>query len=168
MRSKLCAYADALVTTPTLQPADRFSRKRFKQCPLVFLIKASCETERQRQRSEANGSEHLTGERSWSGTVLGTDSDINTGMAATQSNSGCWGVISAPYSRFLLHRFSCENYTVLNERMTMKHVWESMCKETSVASQTCGKLTLRWLMSYIYGAPILDVSRSHTTTQHSR
>jgi len=29
-------------------------------------------------------------------------------------------------------------------------------------------LTHRRLMSYIYGAPILDVSRSHTTTQHSR
>jgi hypothetical protein len=29
-------------------------------------------------------------------------------------------------------------------------------------------LTLRLLMSYIYGAPILDVSRSHTMTQHSR
>jgi len=31
-------------------------------------------------------------------------------------------------------------------------------------------LTLRWLMSYIYiyGATILDVSRSHKTTQHSR
>ena len=29
-------------------------------------------------------------------------------------------------------------------------------------------LTLRWLMPYIYGATILDVSRSHTTTQHSR
>jgi len=29
-------------------------------------------------------------------------------------------------------------------------------------------LTLRLLMLYIYGAPILDVSRSHTTTQHSR
>jgi len=29
-------------------------------------------------------------------------------------------------------------------------------------------LTLRRLKSYIYGAPILDVSRSHTTTQHSR
>ena len=33
-------------------------------------------------------------------------------------------------------------------------------------------LTLRWLMSYIYiyiyGAPILDVSRSHTMTQHTR
>jgi len=28
--------------------------------------------------------------------------------------------------------------------------------------------TLRLLMSYMYGAPILDVSRSHTTTHHSR
>ena len=28
-------------------------------------------------------------------------------------------------------------------------------------------LTHRLLISYIYGAPILDVSRSHTTTQHS-
>ena len=28
--------------------------------------------------------------------------------------------------------------------------------------------TFRLLMSYVYGAPILDVSRSHTTTQHSR
>ena len=29
-------------------------------------------------------------------------------------------------------------------------------------------LTFRLLMPYIYGAPILDVSRSHTTTQRSR
>ena len=29
-------------------------------------------------------------------------------------------------------------------------------------------LTFRLRMSYIYGAPILDVSRSHTTTQHRR
>ena len=29
-------------------------------------------------------------------------------------------------------------------------------------------LIFRLLMIYIYGAPILDVSRSHTTTQHSR
>ena len=29
-------------------------------------------------------------------------------------------------------------------------------------------LTFRLLMLYVYGAPILDVSRSHTTTQHSR
>ena len=36
-----------------------------------------------------------------------------------------------------------------------------------IASLRC-RLILRRLMSYIYGAPILDVSRSHTTTQHSR
>jgi len=30
------------------------------------------------------------------------------------------------------------------------------------------QLTLRSLTLYIYGAPTLDVSRSHTTTQHSR
>jgi len=29
-------------------------------------------------------------------------------------------------------------------------------------------LPLRLLMSYIHGVPILDVSRSHTTTHHSR
>jgi hypothetical protein len=29
-------------------------------------------------------------------------------------------------------------------------------------------LTLRLLMSYIYGAPILDVSRSHTMMHHSQ
>jgi hypothetical protein len=34
--------------------------------------------------------------------------------------------------------------------------------------QLSNDLTLRWLMSYIYEAPILDVSRSHTTMQHSR
>ena len=39
-------------------------------------------------------------------------------------------------------------------------------KYTSL-QRPAGKLTLRRL-SYIYGAPILDVSRSHTTTQHSR
>ena len=32
----------------------------------------------------------------------------------------------------------------------------------------CQYLTLRLLMSYIYGAHIFDVSRSHTTTHHSR
>jgi len=35
-------------------------------------------------------------------------------------------------------------------------------------TRTVYNLTLRRLMSYIYGAPILDVSRSHTTTQYSR
>jgi len=40
--------------------------------------------------------------------------------------------------------------------------------KNTVCEQNAVPLTLRWLMSYIYGAPILDVSRSHTTTQHSR
>jgi hypothetical protein len=45
--------------------------------------------------------------------------------------------------------------------------FRSMCAVSNM-SVFCSSLTLRWLMSYIYGAPILDVSRSHTTTQHSR
>ena len=38
----------------------------------------------------------------------------------------------------------------------------------SLSTEVLSSLTLRRLMSFIYGAPILDVSRSHTTTQHSR
>ena len=38
----------------------------------------------------------------------------------------------------------------------------------SNAIQSRHVLILRRLMSYIPGAPILDISRSHTTTQHSR
>ena len=37
-----------------------------------------------------------------------------------------------------------------------------------VSTTLVSYLTLRRLMSYIYGAPILDVSSSHTTTQNSR
>ena len=44
-------------------------------------------------------------------------------------------------------------------------VWASELRD---AGYCRGSLTLRRLMSCIYGAPILDVSRSHTTTQHSR
>ena len=53
-------------------------------------------------------------------------------------------------------------------------VWESICLLIPYSTQIHfvwgirNSLTLRWLMSYIYGAPILDFSRSHTTTQHSR
>jgi len=47
---------------------------------------------------------------------------------------------------------------------------DDRCMWTAVLQQELQEhaLTLRRLMSYIYGAPILDVSRSHTTTQHSR
>jgi len=42
--------------------------------------------------------------------------------------------------------------------------------QTGATAHPVSYLTLRRLMLYIYiyGAPILDVSRSHTTTQHSR
>ena len=43
-----------------------------------------------------------------------------------------------------------------------------LCLRDVLESHIEIQLTLRLLMSYIYGAPILDVSRSHTTTQHSR
>ena len=48
-------------------------------------------------------------------------------------------------------------------RMHTSTALSSVCRCKTLLS-----LTLRRLMSYIYGAPILDVSRSHTTTQHSR
>ena len=49
---------------------------------------------------------------------------------------------------------------------------EVSCPSYGQVCNTWFALTLRLLMSYIYiyiyGAHILDVSRSHTTTQHSR
>jgi hypothetical protein len=54
------------------------------------------------------------------------------------------------------------------------NVFNGVCGVLNILLEWCSScyirrsLTLRWLMSYIYGAPIPDVSRSHTTTQHSR
>ena len=48
-------------------------------------------------------------------------------------------------------------------------VWSvTVSEEHMITVSENRMLTLRILMSYIYGAPILDVSRSHTTTHHSR
>ena len=49
-----------------------------------------------------------------------------------------------------------------------KYILINKCSVFSLQTGILRLLTLRRLMSYIYGAPILDVSRSHTTTQHSR
>ena len=52
----------------------------------------------------------------------------------------------------------------------IRNVANAVTQETNVC-YSVGRtrlITLRRLTSYIYGAPILDVSRSHTTTQHSR
>ena len=48
------------------------------------------------------------------------------------------------------------------------HILEYETHKDAAAFKCVFCLTLRRLMSYIYGAPILDVSRSHTTTRHSR
>ena len=47
-------------------------------------------------------------------------------------------------------------------------IWTLMINLSTVSQVPSPRLTLRRLMWYIYGAPILDVFRSHTTTQHSR
>jgi len=58
-------------------------------------------------------------------------------------------------------------YMSLHQYFAVYMVWHiSVCHEIPEALRHI--LTLRLLMSYIYGAPILDVSRSHTMTQHSR
>jgi len=54
-----------------------------------------------------------------------------------------------------------------NEEMFLSMAfWKNWLSSKHGVIQAC--LTLRSLTLYIYGAPILDVSRSHTTTQHSR
>jgi len=53
--------------------------------------------------------------------------------------------------------------------IVLHYFYLSQNDDISSSSVTINKcLTLRSLTLYIYGAPILDVSRSHTTTQHSR
>ena len=60
------------------------------------------------------------------------------------------------------------------ESEELSHFLQSLCNASYLLAYVfviyVFPLTLRRLMSYIYiyGAPILDVSRSHTTTQHSR
>ena len=68
-------------------------------------------------------------------------------------------------------------YKSLHERIIFRNLNTEFCKfrrEFNLGPKVLNALvgviplTLRRLMSFIYGAPILDVSRSHTTTQHSR
>ena len=56
-----------------------------------------------------------------------------------------------------------EYFGMWSSRFSSTQRWPMPC-----SSYNLRHLSLRRLMSYIYGAPILDVSRSHTTTQHSR
>jgi len=76
-------------------------------------------------------------------------------------------------------RILCQSVTINSDYLSRQHrpvdfcIWAAMSllwvsRWTSMKYFSQHSLTLRLLMSYIYGAPILDVSRSHTTTQHSR
>jgi len=67
--------------------------------------------------------------------------------------------------RFIFVMYSCCNEGSAVTDILKRRVGRTVTVSEMVALQG---LTLRRLMSYIYGAPILDVSRSHTTTQHSR
>ena len=81
-----------------------------------------------------------------------------------------WKYVLSKKNLGLLKRANCQSE---------QHLWRSKYCELvypdfsvvvfwMYTSWLSENLTLRRLMSYIYGAPILDVSRSHTTTQHSR
>ena len=60
-------------------------------------------------------------------------------------------------------------FNCLKTKIGLNYIWRFHSHRAVNFSVTkTNQLTLRRLMSYIYGAPILDVSRSHTTTQHSR
>jgi len=55
-----------------------------------------------------------------------------------------------------------------NEHMLGQVLSETYHVAYASATLLYAELTLRQLMLYTYGAPILDVSRSHTTTHHGR
>ena len=81
---------------------------------------------------------------------------------------------SLDFKHFLTHTvyLACANAALINMFYYIifshfKHFTVLFLK-TAKEGMLLIALTLRRLMSYIYGAPILDVSRSHTTTQHSR
>jgi len=66
------------------------------------------------------------------------------------------------YASPLSLRATCPAHLILLDWITQKILGEEY------RTRNLNILNLRRLMSYIYGAPILDVSRSHTTTHHSR
>jgi len=75
-------------------------------------------------------------------------------------------VAKTHHNTWIVNKLYCETASVRLRRNFPKFYMDSSLTAEFLACHFY--LTLRWLMSYIYGAPILDVSRSHTTTQHSR
>ena len=77
-------------------------------------------------------------------------------------SSLCCSAVSSHHRRTQSSVTQLVRISNLVEQFTVKE--EEICE----TQRELFYLTLRLLMSYIYGVPILDVSRSHTTTQHSR
>ena len=87
----------------------------------------------------------------------------------------CWGLVKKQHNiRNIMHFQPNDLYVQFNP---LKPELNPICYLLALlgahhflhVSRTRVKLlTFRLLMSYIYGAPILDVSRSHTTTHHIR
>jgi len=72
------------------------------------------------------------------------------------------------YLRIMIPRTYSAAWEKRDRKIHTFFLWVYATSTARFSKWTRFPLTLRWLISYIYGAPILDVSRSHTTTQHSR
>jgi len=83
-------------------------------------------------------------------------------------DNSCFEEISCLRLQFKenIRRTEATAHTLGKRRYSFR--FHGFISQIAVIFKIASSLTLRWLMSYIYGAPILDVSRSHTTTQHSR
>ena len=94
------------------------------------------------------------------------------GRSATQKTN----YRNSEFPSLKFRRLYCKHLQVLTQYIadcflrSLRQLMQSWCciRPCAVMTWVGTTLTLRRLMSYIYGAPILDVSRSHTTTQHSR
>jgi len=102
-------------------------------------------------------------------TVSGTSRCLFSDKYKTQKYS-----VSRAYNCWMLNCW-CITWPVGFKRLRKPVAWFHFCNQrlwegvdhmTRLLAEAI--LTLRRLMSHIYGAPILDVSRSYTTTQHSR
>jgi len=91
-------------------------------------------------------------------------------MTSSQTNCGYHRVLENLTHHQPVQKFPsfCETRRLVIVFTTSEHFSLSWVRRTQLRLPQPISLTLRRLMSYIYGAPILDVSRSHTTTQHSR
>ena len=81
-----------------------------------------------------------------------------------RSTGDCWAITKL-FPSYYIHGIGLLE---INSRLKSGNAYYQSVQNLLSSSSIYNYLTLRRLMSYIYGAPILDVSRSHTTTQHSR